>query len=189
MNPETNSNLPYPDGFHLSGAEGWLELGSATEALADLERMTFHSLAQPESLVVRWKVFAELRRWDRALEIARTLVRAGAERPTGWICLAFSLINTHGAEHARAQLLEASYTFPEASRSVPGFLARQADRLAASADPNRWLRKWERMEQQLLNVQKKDAATKADAEAKEAVPAGEPAGDSLDEAGGGRVGF
>lgn len=188
MNSETQTNLPYPDVYYLSAAQGWLELGNAGEALRELERMCFHSLAQNEALAVRWKVFAALGRWDRSLEIARAIVRAGSERPTGWICLAFSLINTRGAAAASQSLLDAAIELPETSRSVPNFLARQTERMAASPDPNRWLRKWEAMEAQLLQAQRKQTETKEVAtEAPEPVPAGPATDDNFAEPGSGRV--
>ena len=64
--------LPTPDGHHLRAAVGWLELGNAQEALAELEQMSAAAQAHADTLEIRWLVLAEQRQWD---EIGRASCR------------------------------------------------------------------------------------------------------------------
>jgi predicted Zn-dependent protease len=166
------TQLDYPMAHYFEAAIGWLELGNAVEAQAELDRLSFAARALPEVKVVLWKVLAAQQKWDRSLEVARELLGSNSTRPTSWICLAFSLVHTCGVAEATRALTEAAANLPESNRSVPSFLSRQTERLAASPDPNRWLRKWEQMEAQLLQAQ----AQRKQAEA-ETVPVGAAAND------------
>jgi predicted Zn-dependent protease len=155
VQPEVHirTQLDYPMAHYFEAATGWLELGNAAEAQAELDRLSFAARSLPEVQVVLWKVLAAQQKWDRSLEVARELLGSNSTRPTSWICLAFSLVHTYGAAEATRALTEAAASLPESNRSVPSFLSRQTERLAASPDPNRWLRKWEQMEAQLLQAQ------------------------------------
>jgi predicted Zn-dependent protease len=152
MSSHPGQSIGYPMKHHFDAASGWLELGNPAEAQAELDHLTFGVLSRPEVQLLRWKVLAALQNWHRALCVSRELVAAEPERATPWICLAFSLVHTHGAEEASRCLTESSGLHPENCRSVPRFLARQTGRLAASPDPNRWLHKWEAMEAQLAEA-------------------------------------
>jgi len=165
MSCEPNEPIAYPMKHYFDAAVGWLELGNPGEAQVELDQLTFDVLARPEVQVIRWKVLAALRNWDRALCVSRELIASDPERATPWICFAFSLVHTHGTAEASRCLTESSAEHPESCRSVPRFLARQTERLAASPDPNRWLHKWEAMEAQL-------AAAKLRREDATALPSG-----------------
>jgi hypothetical protein len=86
--------LRYPSAFHLSGAEGWLELGNATEALAELERISPSQRLHPDVRYMHWRIFASQHLWNRCLSISRNLVAAQPEKPRGWIALARSFRHT-----------------------------------------------------------------------------------------------
>jgi predicted Zn-dependent protease len=160
MSSQPGEPIGYPAKHHFDAATGWLELGNAREAQAELDQLTFAVLALPGVRILRWKVLAALQSWDRALCVSRELIAAEPERATPWICFAFSLVHTHGTAEASRCLAESSEQHPENCRSVPRFLARQTERLAASPDPNRWLHKWEAMEAQLAaaKLRREDAA-------------------------------
>jgi hypothetical protein len=47
-------------------AEGWLELGSPTEANEELEKIAPRLRAHPDVLDIRWQIYAAAERWDAA---------------------------------------------------------------------------------------------------------------------------
>jgi predicted Zn-dependent protease len=65
--------LPHPDNKHLEAAEGWLELGNWKEANEELENITPQLRAHPFVLEVRYQIYAKAKKWEGAVEIARTL--------------------------------------------------------------------------------------------------------------------
>jgi tetratricopeptide (TPR) repeat protein len=133
-----------PDIHFLNSAIGWLELGNQEEANAELERVSFLARYHPDVLLVRWKVFARMRNWGRSLDIARALVRIAPDKPTGWICLAYSLYNTQQSAEAWMHLLKAEKQFPTIS-AIPYFLACLACQLGKSSEATQWLARWNGM--------------------------------------------
>jgi predicted Zn-dependent protease len=133
-----------PDIHFLNSAIGWLELGNHIEANAELESISFLTRYHPDVLQVRWKVYARMRNWTRSLDIARALVRIAPDRPTGWICLAYSLYNTQQSADAWAQLLQAERQFPTIS-AIPYFLACLACQMGKTAEATKWLTRWNGM--------------------------------------------
>jgi predicted Zn-dependent protease len=77
--------LEPPDSFHLQAAQGWLELGSHTEANEELEKIAPELRAHPAVLEVRWEICAKAKEWDAALEIASALVQVVPAHPLGWL--------------------------------------------------------------------------------------------------------
>lgn len=130
-----------PDIHFLNAAIGWLELGDHEEARQELERLSFLTRYHPDVLLVRWKVFARAKNWTRSLDIARAFVRIAPERPTGWICLAYSLYNTRQTLDAWNQLLNAEKKFPDIS-AIPYFLACLACQLGKTVEAAQWLARW-----------------------------------------------
>lgn len=133
-----------PDIHFLNAAVGWLELGNQKEAGAELEKLSFLTRYHPDVLLVRWKVFARMKDWPRSLDIARALVRISPEKPTGWICVAYSLYNTRQTTEAWSHLLNAEKKFPTIS-AIPYFLACLACQLGKTTDAARWLAHWNLM--------------------------------------------
>jgi len=85
------NNLPLPDQRLLDAAEGWLGLGDPLAANEELEQITPTFRAHPFVLEVRYKIYAEEKHWEGAVEIARTMARALPANPWGHFHLAFAL--------------------------------------------------------------------------------------------------
>jgi hypothetical protein len=83
--------LTGPDLHHLKAAVGWLELGSAAEALKELEGMSEPLLEHPDVLETRWLALAQLQRWEAAAKIGRALIAAAPDRAIGWLHHAYAL--------------------------------------------------------------------------------------------------
>ena len=65
-------NLPYPDNRHLEAAEGWLGLGDHLAANEKLEHISPKLRTHPSVLFVRYEIYAKVKNWDAAVEIANT---------------------------------------------------------------------------------------------------------------------
>ena len=103
-----------PDIHHLSAAIGWLELGVPVEADEELNRISAERQAHPDVLEVRWLALAQLKRWDKALAIARALLKGAPNRCSGWLHQAYSLrrASRDGLQLAWDALLPAYDKFP-----------------------------------------------------------------------------
>jgi lipopolysaccharide biosynthesis regulator YciM len=133
-----------PDVHYLNSAIGWLELGDTVEAKTDIEKIGMESRHHPDVLIVRWKVHAQAKDWNRALDVAQALVSVSDDKPTGWICLAYSLYNNNRSEDAWTNLLGAEKRFPEIS-AIPYFLACLACQMGRTNDATKWLSRWNEM--------------------------------------------
>jgi len=138
------SSIEAPDTHFLNSAIGWLELGNHQEAKADLDKISFLVRYHPDVLLVRWKVQARSKNWERALDISRALVQIAPEKPTGWICFAYSLYNTRQTNDAWMNLLTAEQRFPHIS-AIPYFLACLACQLGKTDEATKWLGRWNEM--------------------------------------------
>ncbi len=109
------SPLEMPDSHYLSAAVGWLELGNAQEAAAELARMSPAVRCHPDVLEVRWAIYAERGDWLEGLKAAQTLVQEAPERPTGWLHRAYALrrVPDGGLKQAWDALLPAFDKFPK----------------------------------------------------------------------------
>ena len=107
--------LEPPDSHHLSAAAGWLELGNAMEAGAELEKIAPPFQSHPDVLAVRFDLHAAAGKWDAAAEIAGTLTRLEPDEPGVWISLAYATRRKAGGgiAPARAILIQARETFPK----------------------------------------------------------------------------
>lgn len=83
--------LEPPESHFLSAAAGWLGLGNTQEAEAELAHLGPAWQNHPEVLEVRWALRAEQKRWEEALQVARSLIHAAPERASGWIDQAYAL--------------------------------------------------------------------------------------------------
>ena len=107
MNP-----LPVPDSRHLLAAQGWLELGAPLEADAELDCIAPELRSHPAVLLLRWQVYARLRRWDGALDIGTALTKLLPNNPASWVNRAFALHELHRTAEAQKQLLDVIDRFP-----------------------------------------------------------------------------
>jgi len=108
------SKLEPPDIFFFSAAVGWMELGNATEAWAELEKVSAENQNQPDVLEVRWMLLAQTQRWDDALEVTRALVQAAPNRSSSWLHHAYATRRASGGglQQAWDALLPAHEKFP-----------------------------------------------------------------------------
>ena len=63
--------LEFPDNLHFEAAHGWLGLGNAVEALAELDRLSKLATGMGEVLGIRVEVLTRLGRLDEALAEAK----------------------------------------------------------------------------------------------------------------------
>jgi Flp pilus assembly protein TadD len=107
--------LEPPDSHHLSAAVGWLELGDAAEAGAELEKIAPQFRSHPHVLVIRYELCAKAGKWDAAVEIARTLTQLEPRQPGTWVSLAYAVRRKTGGgiPQARAILVQARRAFPK----------------------------------------------------------------------------
>ena len=108
------SKLEPPDIFCLSAAVGWMELGNAAEAEAELEKISPENQTQPDVLEVRWTLLAQANRWDAALAVAQALVKAAPNRSSSWLHRAYAMRRAAGGglQQAWEALLPAHKKFP-----------------------------------------------------------------------------
>jgi len=83
--------LQRPDSLYLEAAKGWCELHAFLEADAELDKIAAKLRSHPSVLEVRWQIFANLEKWDIALDIASDIVAVEPDWANGWIYKASSL--------------------------------------------------------------------------------------------------
>lgn len=106
--------LAPPDSHHLDAALGWLGLGCADEARAELETISAASQNHPGVLEVRWTICAHEKQWRDALEIAELELAFAPGEASGWLHRAYALrrVNAGGLAQAWDALLPAAEKFP-----------------------------------------------------------------------------
>ena len=82
--------LQPPDPIHLQAATGWVGLGDHA-AYDELELISAANRAHPDVLQLRWRIYADARKWDVCLDIATALTTMTPERRFGWIHRAHAL--------------------------------------------------------------------------------------------------
>lgn len=80
-----------PFTHYLTACAGWLELGNAREAAAELDQLPPELADHPAVIEARWQIEAQLEHWGEALDHARALVRAFPDDPGGWLHQAYAL--------------------------------------------------------------------------------------------------
>ena len=105
--------LDYPEKHCLNSACGWLELGNPLEAKAEADKIPWFNRADPEVFVLRWRIYAWLGKWEAALNLARTFTKVAPDRPTGWLCLSYSLFKLKRPLEAFLHLLHQAKAFPQ----------------------------------------------------------------------------
>ncbi len=87
--------LDHDDRRHVEAAQGWCELHSFLEANAELDQVKPENRAHPDVLEARWQVYANLDKWEEALELASELMRTVPGRPEGFLytCVDVDFVN------------------------------------------------------------------------------------------------
>jgi len=106
--------LPFSSGDqrHLEAAQSWCGLNAYLDANEELDQITAQARSHPTFLEVRWQVYANLGKWEGALEIANALTKRSPNCPEGWIYRGISLGELNRPEDAYATLMDAVNTFP-----------------------------------------------------------------------------
>src|SRR6266566_2776358 len=104
--------LDASDRRHLEAAKGWCQLEAFLEANEELEQITANLRAHPDVLKVRWQIYANLEKWEGALEIAGAIVTLVPNKPEGWIYKASSLHELRRDAEAHEVLLDTATRFP-----------------------------------------------------------------------------
>ncbi len=106
--------LEPPDSHHLDAAIGWLGLGCAGDASAELENISAVNQLHSDVLEVRWTICAHDERWKDALTIAELELQTAPEESSGWLHRAYALrrVRDGGLSQAWDALLPAAKIFP-----------------------------------------------------------------------------
>ncbi len=107
--------LAPPQSHFLAAAEGWLGLGDAAEARAELARIGEALQDHPDVLGVRWAISAQEKDWPAALTLARKLVQTAPDSSAGWLHQAYALrrVPEGGLQAAWNCLFPALEKFPK----------------------------------------------------------------------------
>jgi hypothetical protein len=107
-----------------------------------LEKITPQLRVHPDVLLIRWQIYAEEKRWETCVDIARAITKLAPSLPQGWIHLAYSLRRAKdgGLQAAWEVLLPVAEKFPKET-IIPYNLAcyaAQMNRLDGARD---WLKR------------------------------------------------
>ena len=107
--------LEPPDSHFLDAAIGWLGLGLPNDARDELNKLSLKSLNHPDTLEVRWALYAKEERWEDALKIAEQKFKIKPNDPAGWLHRAYALRRSSngGLIMAWGVLLPAADKFPQ----------------------------------------------------------------------------
>jgi predicted Zn-dependent protease len=132
--------LEPPDTHVLLAATGWLELGNAAEAEAELVQLSPEASQHPDVLELRWLVFAKQAKWGEGLQVAQKLMTVAPERPTGWLHRAYALrrLPNGSLQEAWKALLPAHRKFPRESL-IPYNLSCYACQMGDLDEARQWL--------------------------------------------------
>ena len=135
-------SLGPPDTHFLSAAVGWCELGSVTEAKAELERIAPVLRDHPDVLEARWRIHAQEKNWEEGLAVAEKLVEIAPQRSSGWLHRAYALrrAQRRGLQAAWDVLLPAFEKFPE-EPIIPYNLSCYACQLGRLDQARQWLQR------------------------------------------------
>ncbi len=106
--------LEPPDSHLLDAAIGWLGLGCADDARAELAKISANNQKHPDVLEVRWTICAHEQQWNDALEIAGAELVTAPDESSGWLHRAYALrrVSDGGLSQAWEALLPAAKKFP-----------------------------------------------------------------------------
>ncbi len=131
-----------PGEHFLSAAEGWLDLGMAAEAMAELKSVPLASRRDARFLALMHRTLVAQGQWEDALLFANRWTQRLPNDPDSWIALASTLEKVpvpHGGLQAAWDVLRPRVdTFPEDGR-FPVKLASYAIHLNRPRQAEEWL--------------------------------------------------
>jgi tetratricopeptide (TPR) repeat protein len=110
---QLSKSLPSPDSHHLNAALGWIGLGNYNEANEELEKITPAIRVHPDVLLVRWAIFANAKKWEACLEIAKAITAGASDCAQGWLNLSVSLYRLGRTQEAFDSLSTAAPRFSD----------------------------------------------------------------------------
>lgn len=131
-------HLGFPDHHHLDAAIGWLMLDNPEEARIEVDRISLLGRLLPETMVLRWQIFARLLRWEQARSVAEICTRICPGQAAGWLCLAYALYRLDQPRKAWDVLHPKVSLFPN-MRGLPYLLACFASKAGLSEEAEKWL--------------------------------------------------
>lgn len=134
------SELQSPDIHHLSAAEGWLELGNAREAQAELDCISPAAQGRIEVLAVRWGILAHFKSWEQGVAVAARIVELAPKEVFGWIQRSYALHELKRTREARDLLQPAAKFFPKVE-TIPYNLACYECQLGDLAAARDWFQR------------------------------------------------
>lgn len=105
--------LEPPDTHHLNAAQGWIGLGNADEAYAELKKIPAELQSHPEVLEVRWQACAKERKWQDCVQIAERYLELEPKSAWGWVHRSYALHELKLTREAFEELLPAVPLFPK----------------------------------------------------------------------------
>jgi Flp pilus assembly protein TadD len=107
-------HLAPPDSHHLDAAVGWLGLGCADDARAELKMISTGNQKHPDVLEARWTLCVHDKHWGDALKIAELELKSTPGEAGGWLHRAYALrrVSDGGLPQAWDALLPAAEKFP-----------------------------------------------------------------------------
>ena len=94
--------IPLPYRHRVRAAEGWLMLGDAVEALAELDRLPDGFRQRQEVLSLHWSACTALKRWDEAWSVANAQWTLHPEVVESWIHRSYAARRHSGGSVAKA---------------------------------------------------------------------------------------
>jgi len=131
--------LTPPDSLHARAAEGWLDLGNAPEAEAELEKIEAKYREHPDVLEVRWHIFARTKDWEAAVKVARLIKQEAPSRTNGWLHFSYALHELKRTQEAWDSLFAVAERFP-GEPTVAYNLACYAAQLGKLWEAEQWFK-------------------------------------------------
>jgi tetratricopeptide (TPR) repeat protein len=128
-----------PDVHFMEAAQGWLELGDAASALAELAHLNPSLINHPDVLLLSWDIRAALGHWSEAFDIGEELMRVIPDDIRSVLnrSTALRYMPGGGLRLAYDDLLRSEY----GDWQVLYLLARYACQLGKLDEARQWLRR------------------------------------------------
>jgi tetratricopeptide (TPR) repeat protein len=130
--------LQPPAEFHVKAAQGWLELGNAAEAMAELRQVPPGMQEHPRVIHEWWQVHGHLGDYPKCLELARHMIQVAPHLSWGWFMQSWTLFCQGKPEVAYESLLPSADRFPK-DKLVRYELACYACKLGRIPEAKKWL--------------------------------------------------